>query len=33
MALTKKNKQWILAIIGMAVLVFLIDCLINYFHD
>ncbi len=32
MALNKKNKQWALAIIGMAMLVFLVDYLMNYFH-
>jgi hypothetical protein len=32
MALSKKNKQWVWAIIGMALLVFLVDYLMNYFH-
>ena len=32
MALSKKNKQWVLAIIGMAILVFLVDYLMNHFH-
>nr|MBB6147983.1 hypothetical protein [Mucilaginibacter sp. SP1R1] len=32
MALNKNNKKWVLAIIGMAVLVFLVDYLMNYFR-
>ncbi len=32
MALSKKNKQWVLAIIAMAILVFLVDYLLNYLH-
>jgi|GEM_PF-5517200 len=32
MALSKGNKQWVLAIIFMALLVILIDYLVNYYH-
>jgi hypothetical protein len=32
MALKKSNKQWLLAIILMSILVALIDFIVNYYH-
>jgi hypothetical protein len=32
MALSKRNKQWVLAIILMALLITLIDYLVNRYH-